>query len=158
MKLTNATEKALAVVTMLATQDRNKLISSGYIVERLHISDSYTKKLLRKLVVADIITSIPGNQGGFRLEKDFDQITILDVVEAIEGKVVTYPGFGTLDYAFNEFPESKESGEKVLLEAFAKADSLWRQELSKCTIESIFNDAFGSRELNVDWTSIQEEK
>lgn len=154
MKLTNATEKALAVVAMLSTQEDSKPIPSSVIVERLHISDSYTKKLLRKLVVGNVITSVPGNSGGFSLNRDLREINILEIVEAIEGTVVTYPGYGTLEHAFTEFPEQIEHGEHVIKDVFAKADKLWRDELQAQTLDKVFLQSFGDREVVVDWLDL----
>lgn len=154
MKLTNATEKALAVVAMLSTQEDNKAIPSSVIVERLHISDSYTKKLLRKLVVGNVITSVPGNSGGFSLNRALREINILEIIEAIEGPVVTYPGYGTLEHAFTEFPEQIEHGEHVIKDVFAKADKLWRDELQSQTLDKVFLQSFGDREVVVDWLDL----
>lgn len=154
MKLTNATEKACAVVAMLATQEDNKPIPSSVIVERLHISDSYTKKLLRKLVVGNVITSVPGNSGGFSLNRDLKEINVLEVVEAIEGKVVTYPGYGTLEHAFTEFPESIENGESAIRDVFLEADDLWRKSLQKQTLDKVFHKSFGDRKVVVNWLEL----
>lgn len=154
MKLTNATEKTCAVIAMLATQEGNRPIPSSVIVERLHISDSYTKKLLRKLVVGNVITSVPGNNGGFSLNRELKDINVLEVVEAIEGRVETYPGYGTLEHAFTEFPESIEHGESVIRNIFSDADKLWRDELKSQTLDKVFYKSFGDREVIVDWLNL----
>ncbi len=155
MKLTNATEKALAVVAMLATQENNKPIPSAVIVERLHISDSYTKKLLRKLVVGNVIASVPGNSGGFSLDRDLSKISMLEIVEAIEGEVVTYPGYGTLAHAFTEFPDQIIEGETTMKSVFSKADQLWRSELANQTLDKVFLEIFGDRPVVVDWFELK---
>ncbi len=154
MKLTNATEKACAVVAMLATQEDKRPIPSSVIVERLHISDSYTKKLLRKLVVGGVIASVPGNSGGFSLNRELRNINVLEIVEAIEGEVVTYPGYGTLEHAFTEFPEQIEHGETVIKNVFKSADKLWRDELRGQTLDKVFLQSFGDREVVVDWLDL----
>lgn len=155
MKLTNATEKACAVVAMLATQEGQRPIPSSVIVERLHISDSYTKKLLRKLVVGKVITSVPGNSGGFSLNRELKEINMLEIVEAIEGKVVTYPGYGTLKHAFTEFPSQHEHGETVMKNVFLEADELWRQSLRTQTLDKLFLKSFGDREVIVNWLELK---
>lgn len=58
MKLTNATEQAVAIVAILATQSHETLVSSETIYRKLSVSQSYIKKLLRKLVVAEIVSSV----------------------------------------------------------------------------------------------------
>ncbi len=158
MKLTNATEKACAVVAMLATQENKTPIPSSVIVKRLHISDSYTKKLLRKLVVANVITSVPGNSGGFSLEREIDKISILEIVEAIEGKVDTYPGYGTLEHAFTEFPEQIECGELVMKSIFFRADEKWRAELANQTLNKLLEKSFGDSNIVVNWLQLDDEK
>lgn len=158
MKLTNATEKACAVVAILATQKDNRPIPSSVIVERLHISDSYTKKLLRKLVVGNVISSVPGNSGGFSLRRNLNEINMLEIVEAIEGKVVTYPGYGTLKHAFSEFPEQIEHGESVMKNVFLEADRQWRNSLQMQTLDQIFIRTFGDRKVEVNWLDLNSEK
>lgn len=155
MRLTNATEKAIAVVAMLATQKERKLIPSSVIVGRLDISDSYTKKLLRKLVVGGIVKAVPGNNGGFCLAMDLEQINVLQVVEAIEGEIITYPGYGTLKRAFEEFPESTKDGDITIKNIFQDADKLWRNSLSKITLDMVFAETFGSRDVTVNWLDIE---
>lgn len=155
MKLTNATEKAIAVVAMLATQEERRLIPSSVIVERLNISDSYTKKLLRKLVVAGVVKAVPGNSGGFCLAKELKEINALQVVEAIEGEVITYPGYGTLKHTFGEFPESSEDGEATIKNMFHDADKLWRDYLQSKTLDIVFAETFGNREVVVNWLDLK---
>lgn len=157
MKLTNATEKACAVVAILATQKDKTPIPSAIIVERLHISDSYTKKLLRKLVVGNVISSAPGNSGGFSLKRELSEINMLEIVEAIEGKVVTYPGYGTLNHAFSEFPEQIEHGELVMKNVFLEADQKWRNSLQVQTLDVIFKKTFGERVVEVNWLELNTE-
>lgn len=155
MKLTNATEKACAVVAILATQKDNKPIPSAVIVERLQISDSYTKKLLRKLVVGNVISSVPGNNGGFSLKRNLNEINMLEIVEAIEGEIITYPGYGTLKRAFTEFPEQNEHGELVMKKVFLEADQQWRNALQMQTLENVFLNTFGDRKVEVNWLELK---
>ncbi|CEH30226.1 hypothetical protein AM501_23330 [Aneurinibacillus migulanus] len=54
------------------------------------VSETYLSKAFTKLKKAGIVHSIPGSKGGYRLAKSPEDITFLDVVEAIEG---TQPHF-----------------------------------------------------------------
>ncbi|MFG2544240.1 RrF2 family transcriptional regulator [Streptomyces sp. NPDC048594] len=49
------------------------------------LSSTYLNKQLQALVKAGLLTSVPGARGGFQLARPLDRITLLDVVEAIEG-------------------------------------------------------------------------
>lgn len=50
------------------------------------ISSAYVAKLFTQLQKAGIVRSSGGKSGGFRLARAADQISVLDVVEAVEGK------------------------------------------------------------------------
>ena len=51
------------------------------------IPRSFLAKILQKLVKAKIVRSYRGVKGGFSLSKHAREISILDVLEAIEGKL-----------------------------------------------------------------------
>ncbi|EUJ19060.1 RrF2 family transcriptional regulator [Listeria aquatica] len=69
MKLTRSLEQAVCIITLLSTQDSTVPLASDVISKRLQVSSSYLKKIMRKLVVKDIIRSVSGNNGGFSLAK-----------------------------------------------------------------------------------------
>ena len=58
------------------------------------MSDSSLKKILRKLVVANLITSNASKDGGFQLNQSIEDITLKDVIEAISnGDVIEFEIF-----------------------------------------------------------------
>ena len=83
-------------MAILATQAKAIPVSSRTLQRRLPTSMTYSQKLLRKLVVAGIVKSVPGNSGGFALARPVGQISILEVVEALEGRVEVFPARGSL--------------------------------------------------------------
>ena len=48
---------------------------------------SFLAKILQKLVKADIARSFRGIKGGFQLSREPRDITLLDVIEAVEGSI-----------------------------------------------------------------------
>jgi Rrf2 family protein len=48
---------------------------------------SFLAKILQKLARADIVTSYRGVKGGFRLARKPREITLLDVIEAVQGPI-----------------------------------------------------------------------
>lgn len=70
MKLNKSTEQAVYIVIILALQVNHHPLKSSLLAEILQVSDSYLKKILRKLVVAGIITSAASKDGGFQLKKN----------------------------------------------------------------------------------------
>jgi Rrf2 family protein len=59
----------------------------GEISERQKIPASFLSKIFQNLSRAGIVSSSRGTGGGFMLVKDPAEITLLDVVEAIEGQI-----------------------------------------------------------------------
>ncbi|MGO3733191.1 MAG: Rrf2 family transcriptional regulator [Vagococcus sp.] len=142
MKLTNATEQALAIVAILATQNDDLPASSMAIHQKLSVSQSYVKKLLRKLVVSKIIEGVSGNNGGFYIEKSLNDISLLEIVEAIEGPMQSFPHVGILERAFSDFNEIAQNGNNVISECFAQADQKWDDELKQISVQDVLSEVF----------------
>ncbi|MGX7013081.1 RrF2 family transcriptional regulator [Vagococcus silagei] len=142
MKLTNATEQAIAIIALLTTQLPDIPASSATINKKLSVSPSYSRKLLRKLVVAEIIGGVSGNNGGFYLERSLDELTLLEVVEAIEGPFVSFPDIGVLERAFANFNELAQNGDKIVSAYFAEADQAWSNTLGNIKVNEVLSLIF----------------
>ena len=142
MKLTNATEQALAIMALLSTQEKDVPVSSIAIYQKLSVSSSYIRKLLRKLVVSNIIEGVSGNNGGFYIKKELSDITLLHIVEAIEEPFHSFPKVGALERAFSDFTKIAQTGDEQIAECFSRADKKWNKELERITVEDILSDVF----------------
>ena len=142
MKLTNATEQALAILAILATQTEDVPASSQAIYKKLSVSQSYVKKLLRKLVVSKVIEGVSGNNGGFYIEKNLDDISLLEIVESIEGPLHSFPHVGVLERAFSDFNEFAQDGNEVISKVFTKADHKWNEELRHVSVHDMLSEVF----------------
>lgn len=61
--------------------------TSKEIAKNFTISEHHLSKVLKRLVVAELLISIKGPHGGFMLAKKCDDITFLEIYEAIDGPV-----------------------------------------------------------------------
>ena len=59
--------------------------SSRDLAEFQGVSPSYAAKLFTQLEKAGLVASSEGTAGGYRLARPVDEITVLDVVDALEG-------------------------------------------------------------------------
>lgn len=84
MLLTRASEYALLALEII--RQNQKPVGADSLASRLGISKSFLAKILQSLAKQDILTSHKGANGGFALTKDYDKITVLEVVRAAEGK------------------------------------------------------------------------
>ncbi|WP_150271416.1 Rrf2 family transcriptional regulator [Paenibacillus tepidiphilus] len=85
MKFSKATNYALHTMLFLAASPQHKLIGVQQLAERQQVSTTYLSKILTKLVKAGMIESTSGANGGYRLKRNFEEISFLDVIHAIEG-------------------------------------------------------------------------
>lgn len=79
---------AVRVLLWLARQERRACWSPRRLAEVLGESPSYLAKVLRRLVRQGILEVERGVRGGVRLVRDPEEITLLAVVEACQGKII----------------------------------------------------------------------
>jgi len=84
MLVTRETDYAIRCVLYLA-RDRDQITSVGEIAERMNIPRSFLAKILQRLVREGIVESIRGVKGGFRLIRQPEEITLLEVFTAMQG-------------------------------------------------------------------------
>jgi Rrf2 family protein len=77
-------EYALRAMVYLAAARESQCATSEVIAEQTRVSPGYLSKVLRDLVLADLIVSHRGPRGGFALAQPAASITILDVVDAVD--------------------------------------------------------------------------
>jgi Rrf2 family protein len=87
MKLTRASSYALHAVAHMAAVGENRPLASHLIAQARGIPDRFLLKVLKPLVSAQILRSVKGPNGGYRLAKPANKITMLDVVEAVDGSI-----------------------------------------------------------------------
>lgn len=85
MRITRETDYAIIVLTELA--ERDKKLSASALADKCDLNLSLVSKVLKLLVKADLLTSTRGVYGGYQLQKDPEDVTLLDVIVAIEGPV-----------------------------------------------------------------------
>ena len=78
-------EYGLHCLLYLVDASTDAWISSVDLAEFQGISPSYVAKLCSRLTRAGLVVASEGAQGGYRLGRPANRITVLDVVEALEG-------------------------------------------------------------------------
>ena len=85
MKTAATTKYALLAVGYIAQNKGKKLVLSQDVAKAYDIPLEYLLKIMQSLVKAQILRSKRGPRGGFSLARPLSKITMLDVIEAIEG-------------------------------------------------------------------------
>jgi Rrf2 family protein len=89
MELPHTVEWALHCCWLLAQTDGSP-VPRRRLAEFFDLPEPYLAKLLKALVAAEVLTSVPGVNGGYRLARPADQITALDVVRGVNGHTTMF--------------------------------------------------------------------
>ncbi|WP_052254525.1 Rrf2 family transcriptional regulator [Salinicoccus sp. YB14-2] len=137
MQMKTGVEQSVYAVLLLNMLPERAVLHSEVISEQLGVSPTYFQKLLRKLVSADIIKSAPGVKGGFKLNKDPEDIRVYDIYVAVEGQQSLYSPSGILD---DMLELEKDDRCCVLEELMDEAEASWKKVLKRETIASLSED------------------
>ena len=85
--LSEAASLALHAMVLIAQKQRN--VNVNMLAEEMGASRNHLAKVMQQLVRFQFLKSVRGPSGGFTLGKDASDISILDIYEAIEGKIET---------------------------------------------------------------------
>ncbi|MEJ2372885.1 MAG: Rrf2 family transcriptional regulator [Sulfurimonas sp.] len=84
MLITKASE--YAILSLIVLSSAKEPMDSETLSRELSISKSFLAKILQSLAKAEILRSYKGVNGGFALNKDPKEITMLDVLTYVESK------------------------------------------------------------------------
>jgi Rrf2 family protein len=84
MLITRETDYAVRTVLFLA-KEHHRMANVTEISHAMHIPKSFLAKILQRLVAEGIVKSTRGVKGGFQLAKKASDISLLTIMEAIQG-------------------------------------------------------------------------
>lgn len=158
MRMSEGVEWALHSCLMMAWQGAP--ISTAKIASAFGLPSSYLNKQLQALAKAGVVSSTSGPRGGFRLARAPENITLLDVVEAIEGsedvfrcQEIRQQGVGA------SYPKAEFRERCVIAAAMRQAEVQWRRSLEVQTLADIQSTVDGKAPHAAprmrDWLSTQ---
>ncbi|ESK40953.1 Rrf2 family transcriptional regulator [Acinetobacter nectaris] len=87
MRLTTRGRYAVTALLDLALQSPKETITLAEIATRQTISVAYLEQLFAKLKRNGLVSSVRGANGGYHLAKSADDITVLEIIEAVNETV-----------------------------------------------------------------------
>lgn len=87
MQITRQADYALRAMLYLAQIDPTQRAATSQIAEEQHIPPSFLAKIISQLSIAGLIHTSRGARGGVSLARSPEEITVLEVVEAIDGPI-----------------------------------------------------------------------
>lgn len=136
MRIRKSFEQAICILLLIGTNDGP--LKSHELSKKLDVSDSYLKKVTRQLVVAGLITSKASKLGGFILNKKMNDISFLDIFEAIEGKEKFIETTHLVDKAFDPALNIQHT-EDIIINHLDAAENQYKQKLKEINLGEITN-------------------
>jgi Rrf2 family protein len=137
MKLSEGVEWGVHCAAVLAALPPGSALPAGRLAEFHGVPTAYLAKHLQAMSRAGLLESVPGPRGGYRLARPAESISILDVVEAIDGRA---PAFRCTEIR-QRGPAARPSREYrvqcAIHVAMNRADEAWRSELRATSIADI---------------------
>jgi Rrf2 family protein len=87
MQITRQADYAIRAVLHLAKLPSDQRAATSQIAQEQHIPASFLAKIISQLSIAGILHTSRGARGGVTLARTAQDITLLDVVEAIDGPI-----------------------------------------------------------------------
>ncbi len=88
MQITRQADYALRAMLYLARLEPNQRAATSQIAEKKEIPPSFLAKIISQLSIAGLINTSRGARGGVSLARKPEDISLLDVVEAIDGPIM----------------------------------------------------------------------
>ena len=87
MRLTHLADYAVVIMTAAARREAGARLSASELAQETGVPLPTTQKLMGRLAAEGLLTSVRGAAGGFALARPAEQITLADIVEAVEGPI-----------------------------------------------------------------------
>ncbi|HEX6681960.1 MAG TPA: Rrf2 family transcriptional regulator [Candidatus Limnocylindrales bacterium] len=121
-------------LTWLAT---GQAVPTGKLAAFYELPAAYLNKQLQALVRAGILSSVSGPKGGFRLARPAADISLLDIVVAVEGADEAFPCAQILREGPGGRADVDYQQTCLLAQGMRRADLAWRRELAAQTLADI---------------------
>lgn len=126
MKLTRASQYAIHALAFMASKGESRPMPSHVVAQAQGIPERFLLKVLLPLVAAGVLRSLKGPNGGYQLARPPREITLLNIVEAIDGPI--------------QAPISFEGGNGLasqLETVFGQANEAVRKQLQKVRLSEL---------------------
>lgn len=133
MALSSRLATAIHIVSILR-HHKDEFVKSEYIAHSVNTNAVVVRRIIGKLSKAGLVIAQSGSNGGAKLKLCPNQVTLLDVYNAVEDEALFHIHEGNsncpLSYKLKE----------VLEDQLGKIEESMKENLSKITVEQIFKE------------------
>ncbi|MDQ1325497.1 MAG: Rrf2 family transcriptional regulator, iron-sulfur cluster assembly transcription factor [Campylobacterota bacterium] len=87
MQLSKTSQYAIRILAYMADKKDSQLINAAELAETLYIPYKFLTKIMTELVKVDLVTSIRGREGGYKLKKEISDIMINDILDLFNDSI-----------------------------------------------------------------------
>jgi len=136
MQITRAGEYGVLGLLHLARHGADRMVMIDEVSREEKISRSFLAKIFQSLAKAGLIRSYRGAGGGFALLRRPEEITVLEVIEAIEGKIA-------LQRCLQEVPNCEHMAGCVLCSLFEQAQDRVKEVFASTSLADLLKPEAG---------------
>ena len=137
IRLSETVEWALHSVTLLALLPAESALPTSRLAEFHGVRATYLAKAMQSLAREGIVEASVGRHGGYRLGRAPEKITVLEVVEAVEGTASSFRCTEIRRDGPARVDGSLYSPICAIAEVMYRADRAWRDELNRITLADL---------------------
>jgi Rrf2 family protein len=137
VKLPVSTEWVLHCATTLAQLEAGATASAAQLADYYDVPAPYLAKQLQGLVRAGVLAATTGPRGGFRLARPASEITMLQIVEAVDGASSPYECREIRQQGTGALPPAECRRTCILADVMADAHDAWRSSLAAVSLADI---------------------
>lgn len=138
--MSEGVEQAIHCCSVLSFLGPGEALPAARLAEFHGVQPSYLAKHLQSLVRSGVCESIPGPRGGFRLARPAAEVSLLDVVLAVDGDERAFRCAEIRQRGPAARPVSGRRPPCGIAAAMWQAEEAWRTELSAVTLADIGTD------------------
>ncbi len=146
MKFSTSIEYAVHGLMYLAAAPADQPVLIGDVVSATRVPEAYLRKLFQQLVRSGLVVSQRGPNGGLKLARPPERISLKDVVESVDGSLPEYTCMKVVRGCDLAHPCPVHA-------AFADATRSMKEILQATTLRSVLDDIAG-RDSLVDWLRV----
>lgn len=123
-------EYAIRALMVVAPTDSEKRFQAKKVCKKARIPESFTRKIFQDLVAAGFLEAVRGPGGGYSLVYSPAEISLLEIIEAVDGK-------DTFDHCIMGLPACQSTKPCPLHETWSKAKQELVERLESKTLEDL---------------------
>src|SRR5437588_3214888 len=137
MRMNQGVEWAAHCAALLAALPQDVVVPAATLAEFHDLPAPYLAKALQQLAAAGIVSAVPGRRGGYRLARSADQITLLDIVNAVDGDTTAFTCTEIRRCGPSAVPRRLYTARCGIAAAMWQAEQALRDSLASVTIAAI---------------------